>query len=177
MQLLARQKAYSVQAPQGSFVIAADTLVLGPQGLMGKPRDGAEAESMLALLGGQRHTVLTGVCVLGPGGAEAMEVSRSTVVMKPVSATEIASYVATGEPLDKAGGYALQGGASDFVEKVIGRVDTVVGLDVSAVFRLLCEVGYPVPLPAATDISRETRRLRRPAMSVSRKRTPNMSKV
>lgn len=177
VQLIARQKAMAVTAPAGGYILAADTLVIGPKGPMGKPRDRDDARGMLSCLSGIRHVVLTGICVVAPDGREALDVSRSTVTMKPLTDEVIATYIASGEPMDKAGGYALQGGASDFVEKVIGRVDTVVGLDIAMAFALLNKVGFPLPLPSVTDIPRELRRPRRPAMAVSRPRPARMTRA
>jgi septum formation protein len=173
VQLLARQKARAVadQQPAGTFVIGADTMVIGPRGPLGKPGTPERAREMLTQLRGCRHTVLTGICAMGaPDGAEALGVSRSAVRMRTFTDADLEAYVASGEPLDKAGGYAIQGGASDFVEAVGGRVDTVVGLDVAMALRLLVEAGYPVPLPAAPDVPlAPPRPVRRPLTTV---RTP-----
>jgi len=119
---------------------------------------------MLAELRGRRHTVLTGICVLRTGTeSEALAVSRSLVKMRDFSDQELITYVASGEPLDKAGAYAVQGGGGDLVEAVSGRVDTVVGLDVALTLRLLAEAGFPDPLPRATDVPlTPPRRERRP---------------
>jgi septum formation protein len=119
---------------------------------------------MLAQLRGTRHSVLTGVCVLNTASGEAaLGVSRSLVRMRSFSDDELVAYVASGEPLDKAGGYAIQGGGADFVEAVNGRVDNVVGLDVALALRLLAEAGYPHPLPKTTDVALQpARRERRP---------------
>jgi septum formation protein len=167
VQLIARAKALAVAVtqPKGTFVIGADTIVVGPNGagMLGKPNSPVRAREMLRTLRGQRHTVLTGIAaVAAPDGRESMGVSRSTVRMRDVPDPELEAYVASGEPLDKAGGYAIQGGASDWVEGVTGRVDTVVGLDVALALRLLTEVGYPVPLPTAADVSLAPKTVRRP---------------
>ena len=83
--------------------------------------------------------------------------------MRDFSDQELITYVASGEPLDKAGAYAVQGGGGDLVEAVSGRVDTVVGLDVALTLRLLAEAGFPDPLPRATDVPlAPPRRERRP---------------
>jgi septum formation protein len=117
---------------------------------------------MLTELRGRRHTVLTGVCVLRTGtDVEALAVSRSLVKMRDFSDQDLITYVASGEPLDKAGAYAVQGAGGDFVEAVSGRVDTVVGLDVALTLRLLAEAGYPDPLPRATDVPLTPRRRER----------------
>ena len=166
VQLVARQKAVAVasQQPEGTFVIGADTMVIGPHGALGKPHTPERSREMLEMLRGQRHTVLTGICVLrAPDGDEALGLARSAVKMRDFSDEDLAVYVASGEPLDKAGGYAIQGGGGDFVEAVGGRVDTVVGLDVQLTLKLLSEAGYPVPLPQATDVPlAPTRPVRRP---------------
>jgi len=165
VQLVARQKAVAVAStlPEGTFVLAADTMVVGPQGPLGKPHTAERARAMLCDLRGQRHTVLTGICALrSPGDREALGVSRSAVKMHAFSDDELATYVASGEPLDRSGGYAIQGGGGDLVEAVAGRVDTVIGLDVPLAMRLLTEVGYPDPLPRPSDVSLTPPRVRRP---------------
>ena len=165
-QLTARQKAVHVidQVAPGTFVVAGDTVVVGPRGPLGKPGTPEAALRMLGQLRGSRHTVLTGVCVLAAGSeVEALGVSRSLVRMREFTDEEMATYVASGEPLDKAGAYAVQGAGADLVEAVNGRVDTVIGLDVALVLRLLTEAGYPSPLPKATDVPLQpARRERRP---------------
>ena len=165
VQLIARQKAVAVAgtAPADTYVLAADTMVVGPRGPLGKPRTPERAREMLADLRGRRHTVLTGVCALRCGTEdEALGVSRSAVKMHEFSDDDITRYVASGEPLDRAGAYAIQGGGGDFVEAVAGRVDTVIGLDVKLALQLLIEVGYPHPLPRPSDVSLAPPRVRRP---------------
>jgi septum formation protein len=173
VQLIARQKAVAVAAtmPPGTFVIAADTMVVGPHGPLGKPVTRERAREMLVDLRGRRHTVLTGVCALRASSeAEALGVSRSAVKMHEFSDSDLDTYVASGEPLDRAGAYAIQGGGGDLVEAVAGRVDTVVGLDVGLALRLLGEVGYPDPLPKTTDVPLTPQRPRRPPTPM---RTPS----
>jgi len=165
VQLIAHAKAAAVhdRLPAGTFVLAADTMVVGPEGPMGKPLTPDRACGMLRELRGRRHTVLTGVCALRTASeCVALGVSRSAVKMHPFSDEEISRYVASGEPLDRAGGYAIQGGGGDLVEAVAGRVDTVVGLDVKLALQLLTEVGYPDPLPRPSDVSLTPPRVRRP---------------
>jgi septum formation protein len=167
VQLIARAKALAVAVtqPKGTFVIGADTIVLAPNcgGMMGKPQTPGRAREMLRQLRGTRHSVLTGIAaVAAPEGPEAMAVSRSVVRMREFPDAELEAYVASGEPLDKAGGYAIQGGAGDWVDGVIGRIDTVVGLDVATALRLLIEAGYPMPLPTAADVPLAPRTVRRP---------------
>jgi len=109
--------------------------------------------------------VLTGVCAIRvKGEQEALGVSRSAVKMHEFSDSDMETYVASGEPLDRAGAYAIQGGGGDLVEAVAGRVDTVIGLDVPLALRLLRDAGYPDPLPTASDVTLTPPRQRRPLM-------------
>jgi septum formation protein len=156
VQLIARQKAVAVaaQQPAGSFVISADTIVIGPNGPLGKPGTPERAQAMLYQLRGRRHTVLTGICVVvAQSEREALGLGRSVVTMHDFTDEAVHTYVNSGEPLDRSGAYAIQGGGGDLVQGVSGRIDTVVGLDVPLALRLLAEAGYPDPLPAATDVS------------------------
>jgi septum formation protein len=143
------------------IILAADTVVALGREILGKPRDAEDARRMLRVLSGKSHEVTTGVCVCGPG-FEDVGSETTTVCFSEIPDEEIFDYVASGEPLDKAGGYAIQGGACDFVEAVGGRVDTVIGLDVSLALRLLAQAGYPMPLPSAADVSLVARTVRRP---------------
>lgn len=165
VQLIAHTKAAAVhdRLPAGTFVVAADTMVVGPHGPLGKPLTPERACGMLRELCGRRHTVLTGVCALRTASeCVALGVSRSAVKMHAFSDEDITRYVASGEPLDRAGAYAIQGGGGDLVEAVAGRVDTVVGLDVKLALQLLTDVGYPDPLPRPSDVSLAPPRVRRP---------------
>lgn len=167
VQLIARKKAVEVAAQLGgdAYVIAADTMVIGPDGPLGKPGTPERAREMLRALRGHRHTVLTGICAIwAPAQAEALGLSRCAVKMFDFSDGDLETYVASGEPLDKAGAYAIQGGAGEFVEAVAGRIDTVVGLDVPLALKLLVEVGFPDPLPAATDVAKSSGKTNRRAL-------------
>ncbi len=167
-QLIARQKAVVVAAgaAPGTFVIAGDTVVVGPHGPLGKPITPEAALRMLAQLRGIRHTVLTGACVVVAGAdTEVLGVSRSLVRMRSFSDEQLVAYVASGEPLDKAGAYAIQGAGADLVEAVNGRIDAVIGLDVALVFRLLAEAGYRSPLPVVTDVALQPARRERRALA------------
>ncbi|HER20082.1 MAG TPA: septum formation protein Maf, partial [Chromatiales bacterium] len=127
--------------PADAVLLAADTLVAGPAGRpMGKPKDAADAEGMLAELAGQWHEIMTAVAIGD------RETCRETVVgsrlkLACLSESDIRAYVATGEPLDKAGGYALQGRAGSFVEAIEGDCSAVVGLPLAATCRLLATFG------------------------------------
>ncbi|MGA9775032.1 MAG: Maf family protein [Candidatus Dormiibacterota bacterium] len=155
VQLLARAKAHAVVPSMGAgaaCILAADTVVVGPSGPLGKPLTVARAREMLLELRGQRHVVLSGICALCPStGEERIGVSRSAVRMRDFGTDELEQYLAGGEPLDKAGAYAVQGLGGALVEAIGGRTDTVIGLDCQLAMRLLGEVGYPDPLPTAPD--------------------------
>ncbi|HEX2165040.1 MAG TPA: Maf family protein [Thermoanaerobaculia bacterium] len=144
---LAAEKA-AADARPGELVLAADTVVVlpGPDRrpeLLGKPADPSEAETMLARLAGRGHTVHTGVALLeGGGGRRAVAVDESQVEIAPLTPAEIAWYVATGEPLDKAGSYAIQGIGALFVERVSGNYTNVVGLPLPTVRRLFATLGH-----------------------------------
>jgi len=142
---LAQEKAAAAARP-GELVLAADTTVVIDGEILGKPLDGADAQRMLRRLAGREHEVLTGVAVLevgpeGPGRAAAA-VDRTAVRMAPLTSAEIAWYAATGEPLDKAGAYAIQGLGLLLVEAVAGNCSNVVGLPIPTVYRLFAELGY-----------------------------------
>jgi len=142
---VAREKARAVP---GEVVLAADTAVVLGEVILGKPCDGADAARMLRALSGTAHEVLTGVCVRrnGPGAPEEREALVSTAVrFRALSEREIAWYVSTGEPLDKAGAYALQGAGGVLVEAVTGSVSGVVGLPLVESVALLAAAGFPLP--------------------------------
>jgi len=138
-QRMAREKAEAVfQLDPGKIVLGADTVVLVNDEVLGKPRDAADAARMLRLLSGQKHQVITGVCLLGRGFADVRS-ETTTIEMQKLRDDEIASYVATGEPMDKAGAYAIQGWASRWISKIEGDYFNVVGLPVSLVYWMLGE--------------------------------------
>ncbi len=136
---LARAKAEAAAPAADEVVLAADTAVAIGGAILGKPADQQDAVRMLNLLSGQRHDVLTGVAVRS-GRRERWAVERSSVEFLPLTPDEIFWYVASGEPRDKAGAYAVQGLASRFVARVEGSYSNVVGLPVSLARRLLAEV-------------------------------------
>jgi len=138
---LSRAKADAAFATHAdAVVLAADTIVLVGGEIMGKPRDEDDAIRMLRLLSGREHEVLTGVAIVAARGAN-VEVARTRVWVIPLSDMEISDYVATGEPLGKAGAYAIQGIGSRFIDRIQGSYSNVVGLPVALVYRLL--KGYP----------------------------------
>jgi septum formation protein len=139
---LAAAKA-AARAEDGALVLAADTVVVLDGAMLGKPRDAADARRMLAAIAGREHTVLTGVSLLDASAARQQSlVEESRVRMAPLADAEIERYVATGEPLDKAGSYAVQGVGALYVEAVYGNYTNVVGLPLPATRRLFSALGY-----------------------------------
>lgn len=134
---LARAKAAGVP---GELVLGADTVVYLEGDVMGKPADPDDAAAMLSRLSGRTHDVITAVA-LNHGGVLRWASARTAVTFRELSHGEIARYVAGGEPLDKAGAYAIQGGGASFVTALDGDRDTVIGLPVALVRRLLAVGG------------------------------------
>ena len=142
---LAAAKARARAAQDGDdggreLILAADTVVAVDGDLLGKPADARGARDMLRRLSGRGHQVSTGVAVLDPGADRLL----TAVVFAELSDREIAWYVASGEPMDKAGAYAVQGLAALFVERLEGNYSNVVGLPLPAVYRLLHRHGFSV---------------------------------
>ncbi|HEV3118524.1 MAG TPA: Maf family protein [Gemmataceae bacterium] len=136
-QRLAREKASAVfQRHSNAAVLGADTVVVADEHLLEKPRDREDAVRMLRLLSGRTHQVITGVCLIARA-FERTEVEVTQVTFSRLSDDEIAGYVRTGEPMDKAGAYAIQGMASRWVERIEGCYFNVVGLPVARVYRLM----------------------------------------
>jgi septum formation protein len=133
---LAEEKARAVAADESEVVLAADTTVVLGAEIMGKPVDAADATRMIGALAGQKHQVITGV-FLKCGTYLTGNIATTDVWMAPMTAAEIADYVASGEPMDKAGAYAIQGLASRFVERINGSYSNVVGLPIALVYGLL----------------------------------------
>lgn len=150
-QRLAREKALTVwRTRRGDLVLGADTIVVARGEILGKPADTDDAMRMLRMLSGQKHEVITGVCLAGPGrsgqltapsGEAEIQIAAETtaVTMSEISEEEIRSYVARGEPMDKAGAYAIQGIASRWIPRIEGDYSNVVGLPVALVYRMLRE--------------------------------------
>ncbi len=139
---LAVRKAMAVPEAR-SWVLAADTVIDLDGAILGKPRDRADARRILGLLSGREHWVATGVALRAPGEGVLTGLAQTKVAFRALSPREIEDYVATGEPLDKAGAYAIQGGAARFVARVDGPLDNVIGLPMDVVRRLLVEAGWP----------------------------------
>ena len=149
---LSRRKALAVAAHfPGRVVLAADTLVALENRPLGKPEDEEDACRMLERLSGREHQVYTGVCVVDAQGRIFQSVEDSDVYFRKLTEEEIRAYVATGEPMDKAGAYALQGGAGKWVTQVCGSRSNVIGLPWETTQRLLQAAGIPVEAGTEQD--------------------------
>ena len=139
----ARAASARAAACGAAVVLGADTVVALDDGrILGKPRDRAEAESHLRALSGTTHSVVTGVCLLGvPGGPETVFHAETRVTMRTLAEAEIRAYAASGEGLDKAGGYAIQEGGDRFVTGIEGSRTNVVGLPVEELLPRLAAMG------------------------------------
>ena len=136
VQRLARMKALAVPAAAGEQVLGADTVVVIDGEILGKPSDEDDARRMLNLLSGRRHQVITGIC-LRRDGESFTDWAETRVWFTEIGEDEIDEYVASGEPMDKAGAYAIQGLASKFIDRIEGCYFNVVGLPVALLYRLL----------------------------------------
>lgn len=139
---LAREKALVVcRSRPNDLVLGADTIVVVNDSILGKPADADDASRMLRMLSGRVHQVITGVCLASAAGRNQLRVESETtlVTFGELSDSEIRDYVATGEPMDKAGAYAIQGIASRWIPRIEGDYSNVVGLPVALVYRMLRE--------------------------------------
>jgi septum formation protein len=139
VQRLAEMKALAVDCNADEIVLGADTTVVIGGEMLGKPADADDARGMLRRLADRRHEVLTGVC-LRYGTGLIRDWSVTHVWFSAMTEAEIEEYVSTGEPMDKAGAYAIQGRASKYIEKVEGCYFNVVGLPVALVYRRMREI-------------------------------------
>ncbi len=138
--------AKSLSAVGGDgFAIGADTIVVNAGLVLGKPRTRGEASLMLRSLSGGCHRVLTGWCISRRGEMVASGIGTTQVTFRDLSDSEIERYIATGEPMDRAGAYAIQGGARHFVASTVGSFTNVMGLPMEAMTKALAELGI---LPA-----------------------------
>ena len=147
---VAKEKALKIwrQRP-GDLVLGADTIVVVDGEILGKPIDARDANRMLQLLSGREHEVTTAVCLIPPvksdlggdGNPQFVDIRSETtlVTMDAISTNDIAAYIATGEPMDKAGAYAIQGGAGSWIPRIRGDYSNVVGLPVLLVQKMLQE--------------------------------------
>jgi septum formation protein len=139
---LANEKSRAVARP-GEIVLGADTTVVINGEIAGKPIDADDARRMLRMLNGQWHEVLTGVS-LTRDDQTLTEVVSTRVKFATMSSKEIEWYISTGEPIDKAGAYGIQGSASRFIEKIDGNYSNVVGLPIQTVYRMIADCGLRI---------------------------------
>lgn len=152
VECISLEKARAAQALAGpeAIVIAADTVVTLDGAVLGKPRNGADAVRMLASLSGRRHHVYTGLTVLR-GDARDTGHEVTEVAFRALTSQEISDYVSTGEPMDKAGAYGIQGYGSLLVEGIRGDYSNVVGLPLGRLGRMLAQFGVDCLRLAAQD--------------------------
>ena len=134
---VSRQKALAVSRDESDVVIAADTIVVCEGKVLGKPHSESQAADMLRLLSGRDHQVMTGCTILYKDGQETFT-EVTSLHFRPLSEKEILKYVRSGEPMDKAGAYGIQGGAALFCEKLEGDYYNVMGLPVCRLYETLC---------------------------------------
>ena len=133
---VSRLKALAIAREPGDIVIAADTIVVCEGKVLGKPKTETEAVEMLSLLSGRDHQVMTG-CTVVRGDASVTFAEVTDLHFRPLSRKEIENYVASGEPMDKAGAYGIQGGAALFCERMVGDYYNVMGLPVCRLGQVL----------------------------------------
>ena len=133
---VAQEKAAAVEAGPSDIVLGADTVVVIDRQILGKPGSQADALRMLEMLSGREHAVLTGIC-LRCAQETIVDVAETRVWFMPLNRSELEEYVATGEPMDKAGAYAIQGLASKFIQRIEGSYSNVVGLPIELVSHYL----------------------------------------
>lgn len=131
---LAEEKAFAVPLDPGEVVLGADTVVVVAGYVLEKPRDSADAMRMLAMLSGREHEVVTGIC-LRSATRKIIDTATTRVRFVKLTEDEMETYAASGEPMDKAGAYAIQGLASKFIDRIEGDYFNVVGLPVALVYR------------------------------------------
>ena len=136
---VSRAKAKAVPREEGDVVIAADTIVVCRGKVLGKPKSEDDAKAMLRLLSGRDHQVMTGCTLLRDGNCLTFT-EVTDIHFRPLSEKEIENYVATGEPMDKAGSYGIQGGAALFCQRMVGDYYNVMGLPVCALGQALKQI-------------------------------------
>jgi len=141
---LAQNKALAVERAPDEIVLAGDTTVAVGRRILEKPVDEADLRRMLGLMSGRRHHVYSGVCVIGADDRPRVRVADTIVAFKALSPAEIDWYVASGEGMGKAGGYAIQGKAEAFVRYLAGSHSNVVGLPIFETRALLTSAGLPL---------------------------------
>ena len=150
---MARKKAFMLSRKvKGRFILAADTMVHVGKHYLGKPKDRDDALRMIKMLSGRAHYVYTGVCLRRPDGSELYDASMTRVAFVTIPPRIIERYVDSGEPMDKAGGYAMQGLASVFISRIEGSPTGVIGFPLTMVAKLLLDAGFDLPLRSAEEI-------------------------
>ena len=150
---MARKKAFMLSRKvKGRYILAADTMVHVGKHYLGKPKDRDDAVRMLKMLSGRAHHVYTGVCLRRPDGSELYDASITRVGFVTIPDRLIEQYVDSGEPMDKAGGYGLQGLASVFISRIEGSPTGVIGFPLSMVGKLLLDAGFDLPLRSESEI-------------------------
>ena len=145
VQELSLRKALAVaKLHPGCFVLGADTLVSLDGRSLGKPKDESDAARMLQMLSGRTHQVYPGVTLISPSGNSVTELDCTHVTFDQLSREEILSYIRSGEPMDKAGAYALQGKAGSWISRLDGSDTSVIGLPLYLVRRILIRSGFPL---------------------------------
>lgn len=139
VEVLAQRKGRAVPRAADEVLLAADTVVALDGRILGKPADSADAEAMLKMLSGRTHSVFTGVYITD-GEREFLFHTETRVTFYPLTQAEVAAYVQSGEPMDKAGAYGIQGRGALFVEKIDGDYFNVVGLPLAKTAKMLKEV-------------------------------------
>lgn len=136
---LAYRKAEDVaKKAQNAIIIAADTIILHGRNIFGKPKDMRDAKRILSMLRNSEHDVVSGVCMMDtPSKRKVLRISRTYIKMKTISDDEIDVYIRSGEPLDKAGAYAIQGEGGKFIECIDGSLSNVVGLPLELIQEML----------------------------------------
>lgn len=144
-QRLAMAKAHAIAHDHGgAWIISADTVVAVGRRILGKPESDTDSQGMLSLLSGRRHTVYGGICVITPQGKIISRVVKTVVIFKSLTNHEITHYIASGEPMGKAGSYAIQGYAGAFVRMIMGSYSNVVGLSLYDLRQILVGNGYKI---------------------------------
>lgn len=143
---MAQQKAAAIPVPHDDeprYIIAADTIVVADNQILGKPMDATQAHAMLSNLSGRSHSVMTGVCIVAAHTHQIRHfVTETRVFFAHLSEKTIQRYIQTGEPMDKAGAYGIQSGAAGFVERIEGSYTNVVGLPLCETLQALSELGF-----------------------------------
>lgn len=145
MQIAQRKALAAATKFPNEFILAADTLVFMSGKVLGKPTDELQARQMLQMLSGQSHKVYTGVCIInGISSLIDTRYDETTVIFSGLDDKDIDGYIASGEPMDKAGAYAVQGMGGMFVESLSGSYSNVIGLPMALVRRMLIENGFMI---------------------------------